>query len=95
MVLYKFAEWPDNVNINGIIIAAVENPDFRSDVDETVTCDYESTKQATERQSCRVDTSKFGPCNKAKKFGYGTGEPCILLKLNRVRNPNGPHYVIC
>jgi len=28
--------------------------------------------------------SKLGPCNKGKNFGYDQGEPCILLKLNRI-----------
>lgn len=52
---------------------------------DVISCTYDSNTKATQQQSCRVDTSEFGQaCSKANHFGYLTGEPCILLKLNKI-----------
>lgn len=32
---------------------------------------------------CKFDTSSLGPCGK-ENFGYDSGSPCILLKLNKI-----------
>jgi len=33
---------------------------------------------------CRFNTSIFGPCNAGNDYGYNSGSPCILLKLNKI-----------
>lgn len=64
-------------------IPAIENPKER---DSLQTCTITDGNRATREKSCQVDLSAFGTeCTKANKFGYTTGEPCILIKLNRVR----------
>jgi sodium/potassium-transporting ATPase subunit beta len=61
---------------------AIENPEK---VDGLQVCSYENGLKATDTKSCRVDIKEFGgACTKANKFGYTTGEPCILIKLNRI-----------
>lgn len=61
--------------------AGVEQSVYNSDV---LSC--ERDMKATNEKSCRVEVSQFGNvCTKANKFGYESGDPCILLKLNRVQ----------
>ncbi|GAV04800.1 hypothetical protein RvY_15024 [Ramazzottius varieornatus] len=35
---------------------------------------------------CAVRPESFGACNQKNNFGYTTGQPCVLLKLNRIFN---------
>ncbi|XP_017855321.1 sodium/potassium-transporting ATPase subunit beta-1 [Drosophila busckii] len=63
--------------------------DFLKDYDHTEGrnmkhCDFKKPHQANE--VCVVNTEHFGPCNKANNYGYGTSEPCIFLKLNKIYN---------
>ncbi|CAL8072153.1 unnamed protein product [Orchesella dallaii] len=60
---------------------AIENPE---EVDSLQTCSYDNGLRATEIKSCFVDTKQFGTCNKNNAFGYRSGEPCFLIKLNRI-----------
>ena len=39
---------------------------------------------ASKDKVCQVELDKIETCNKANSFGYEKGEPCILIKLNRV-----------
>ncbi|ODN01159.1 Sodium/potassium-transporting ATPase subunit beta-2 [Orchesella cincta] len=59
----------------------VENP---VEVDSLQTCTYDNGLRATKVKSCQVDIKLFGPCNKNNNFGYRLGEPCFLIKLNRI-----------
>jgi len=46
-----------------------------------------STSTAQDVQSvCRVDRSALGPCDGRQdpSFGFAAGQPCVLLKLNKV-----------
>ncbi len=45
----------------------------------------DKNKKREQISSCFVDNKQFGECNPENKFGYRLGEPCILIKLNRVR----------
>uniref|UniRef100_A0A8D0G2D2 Sodium/potassium-transporting ATPase subunit beta n=1 Tax=Strix occidentalis caurina TaxID=311401 RepID=A0A8D0G2D2_STROC len=41
------------------------------------------------KRACRFNRSLLGPCAglaPADDYGYGTGQPCVLLKVNRVIN---------
>ena len=42
--------------------------------------------QKDKERACRVDLDRVlgKECTKEKDFGYEQGEPCILLKMNRV-----------
>lgn len=44
----------------------------------------DKNKKKEQISSCFVDNKLFGECNPENKFGYRLGEPCILVKLNRV-----------
>lgn len=44
----------------------------------------DKNKKREQISSCFVDNKQFGECNPENKFGYRLGEPCILVKLNRV-----------
>jgi hypothetical protein len=57
----------------------IDNP---KDMDKLVDCS-ENRNRASKDQACRVYVTG-GKCTKAEKFGYPTGDPCILLKLNKV-----------
>jgi hypothetical protein len=43
-------------------------------------------QRADSSSSCTVsvDSSNFGDCTNQTFFGYKNGDPCILIKLNRV-----------
>lgn len=45
----------------------------------------DKNKKREQIASCFVDNKQFGDCNPENKFGYRLGEPCMLIKLNRVR----------
>ena len=54
----------------------------RDIIDCSVSTDY----QRERRKCCRVDLDAIlGPCTVEKDFGYEDGQPCLLLKMNRVR----------
>jgi len=58
---------------------------LRQPTDEVVSCTYNESAHATEHSSCAVDPHGFEKhCTKKNKFGYPSGEPCILIKLNKV-----------
>jgi len=44
----------------------------------------DKNKKREQISSCFVDNKQFGECNPENKFGYRLGEPCILVKLNRI-----------
>ncbi|VDD83136.1 unnamed protein product [Mesocestoides corti] len=50
---------------------------------------------------CRFDLSELGPCTKENSYGYESGKPCVILKLNRiygwmpdVTDPSFPHTLV-
>jgi sodium/potassium-transporting ATPase subunit beta len=47
-------------------------------------CDYD--RPVEEGKVCTVDLSaeRFGLCTAENKYGYGSGSPCVFLKLNRI-----------
>ncbi len=48
-------------------------------------CD--NNKTVGEGEFCRFDIRKIdNNCTKGLDFGYKRGDPCVLIKLNRVRN---------
>lgn len=51
-----------------------------------VTMLRQTTNNKTEGHSCYIDKEWYGPCGDVddNTFGYDRGEPCILLKMNRV-----------
>jgi len=52
-----------------------------------------STTGRTEHM-CRVNRSMLGRCDgrRDRDFGYSSAQPCVLLKLNRVRH-RAPHFI--
>jgi len=61
----------------------IEHPEFYSDANALSLCGYNNPNKASENTSCKVETMNDG-CNKKNNFGYTTGEPSILLKLNKI-----------
>ena len=54
---------------------------------DKINCDYKTGPSSPgQGQMCKVESKAMqdGPCNKEYGFGFKTGTPCILLKLNRV-----------
>jgi sodium/potassium-transporting ATPase subunit beta len=47
-------------------------------------CSFENGNSANELKACQVDITGFKDCNKNNEFGYRLGEPCILIKLNKI-----------
>ena len=49
-----------------------------------VECSFESPPG--EDQYCQVKSNELitGPCTDEQHFGYDTGKPCIIIKLNKV-----------
>lgn len=46
----------------------------------------EGNTTASDGKVCRFHLDKqLGPCSKANDYGYKTGNPCVFLKLNKVR----------
>jgi len=37
-----------------------------------------------DKKFCKIDLGKMDECSEATNFGYEKGEPCILIKLNRI-----------
>ena len=57
-------------------------------------CTFETTKendyQPGAGQFCKVNLKEIvkdeeGPCTKKNNYGFPDGKPCILLKLNKVK----------
>jgi len=63
----------------------IENPNQPTSSD-LQTCTVSTVRDEKEKQTkaCKVDVTKLGPCNKNNDFGYRRGEPCILIKLNKI-----------
>ena len=36
------------------------------------------------QKACKQDISQLGLCTSGGDYGYGAGEPCLLLKVNKV-----------
>lgn len=49
-----------------------------------VPCNYGKTPLPPGK-SCEVDIEKFGPCVSSNHYKYDVGQPCIFLKLNKVK----------
>lgn len=47
-------------------------------------CTLTNGKRANEHSACKVDVEGFEACNAKNAFGYWKGEPCILIKLNKI-----------
>jgi len=47
-------------------------------------CTFDNGKKAEDTKACQVDVAKFEECNSGNFFGYNKGEPCILIKLNKI-----------
>src|SRR5689334_9827201 len=47
-------------------------------------CSLENGNRATTLKACQVDIQKFEGCQKNNDFGYRLGEPCVLIKLNKI-----------
>jgi sodium/potassium-transporting ATPase subunit beta len=48
---------------------------------------------------CKFDLSELGSCSRANNYGYSDGEPCVILKLNKIFGwlpaiTNGTHPMI-
>ncbi|XP_053692021.1 sodium/potassium-transporting ATPase subunit beta-1 [Sabethes cyaneus] len=52
----------------------------------------EHGKELPPQSVCTVDTVKFGPCNRANKYGYNISQPCVFLKLNRIYGWEPDYY---
>ena len=52
-----------------------------------VECSFETPPG--QGQYCQVIQSDLitGPCTPEQNYGYDSGTPCILIKLNKVRRP--------
>jgi len=59
------------------------NKTYAKDSEALLTCDYEGVS-ANKEKACRVDLNVGFPCSQANEYGYPKGEPCIILKLNKV-----------
>lgn len=51
------------------------------------TCSFEQPIDPKENKACRFALESIASnCSIAQQFGYEYGQPCVLLKLNRVCN---------
>jgi len=55
-------------------------------------CELHDGKHANAETACKVDVTKFAECQKNNDFGYRLGEPCILIKLNKIYNWTAQPY---
>lgn len=47
-------------------------------------CSY--TLSPEQGKVCKVDvTNNMGPCNAESHYGYRNAQPCVFIKLNKVR----------
>ena len=54
--------------------------DYKKDT-SAATCTHENG--ASQSQVCKFDLTSLGACG-SEKYGYDSGSPCILLKLNKI-----------
>merc|ERR1711915_150496 len=49
-------------------------------------CDYDSRRQSLYGPICshNLDSLMQGNCNEENDFGYSSGKPCVLVKLNKI-----------
>jgi len=58
---------------------------YESQSENLISCDYSGDNKATKDKACRVDLTQFSiACNRTNNYGYQAGEPCIILKLNKI-----------
>jgi len=50
---------------------------------ELKSCNFDG-ESADDKKACQVPVEHYEECTKENKFGYHKGEPCILIKLNKV-----------
>ncbi len=64
---------------------------------EVVDCKFKGGK-AGQKQVCEVDAKGLmgpgKPCTNSSNYGFRTGQPCMAIKLNRVRNPRQLIYTV-
>lgn len=54
---------------------------------KVITCSDSKKADASKNEVCEVDVTNLGPdCKNETAWGYKKGEPCVLLKLNRMFN---------
>ena len=48
-------------------------------------CDYPDFNRSSS-DVCKIasDDGLFGACRNSTRFGFSVGEPCVLLKMNKV-----------
>jgi len=47
-------------------------------------CSFKTDVKALPKKACKIPTTEYGPCTVDTEFGYKAGEPCVLIKLNRI-----------
>jgi len=72
------------INCSIITMLGHEN-ESESESREIVDCSKSADESST--YTCHQNRSQLGPCDGLADpdFGYASGQPCILLKLNKVQ----------
>lgn len=48
-------------------------------------CTSNNRPKKDDKKTCKFRIESLGPCTKENRFGYDHGQPCVLLKLNKVK----------
>jgi sodium/potassium-transporting ATPase subunit beta len=47
-------------------------------------CPPGPSEQRPDKKVCKFNLGQLSPCTKENNFGFYTGQPCVLIKLNRI-----------
>lgn len=61
-------------------------PGSQSNAENYIDCSPTNHPTAASKTTCRIKLTDLGPCSRERNYGYNEGQPCVLLKLNRIFN---------
>jgi sodium/potassium-transporting ATPase subunit beta len=66
------------------IAAEIETGNTTAGSKNLHSCSFTNGRRATEDRACQVENTNFQDCTANNQFGYRLGEPCVLIKLNKI-----------